>query len=292
MMCGASVVLDRGGILNRWKQRFSPSIVFRTVPFEFEPIRTMASLLLTGDPAVVSSFASGIAGDHTLYCWLPEGAAEGGARGMTYIESPDALPGPVDAAFILTVRDDGELESALTLLDEVLSGGGVPLFVNTLFLTATEISSFIGGRSPVIGISFVPGLTGPESLLEAAPALQTSEEAAARGLELLGSVFPGAVERVEDRIALVTARIFAMIANEAAFALMEGVADVKDIDTAMKLGTNYPKGPLAWVDEIGADVIAGILHALFEEYGEERYRPCVLLKQYARAGKKFYSEPA
>lgn len=252
----------------------------------------MASLLLTGDSSVLSSFASGVGGDHTLYCWLPEGGGDNLAEGIITVDSPAQLPAPPDAAFILTVRDDGELESALALLDDVFVSGQVPLFVNTLFLTATEVSAFIGGRSPVIGISYVPGLTNVDVALEAAPALQTTEAAAQSALALLNTLFPGTVEPVEDRIALVTARILAMIVNEAAFALMEGVASVQDIDTAMKLGTNYPKGPLAWADAIGPDVVAGILQALFEEYGEERYRPCVLLKQYARAGKTFYAVQA
>jgi 3-hydroxybutyryl-CoA dehydrogenase len=52
----------------------------------------------------------------------------------------------------------------------------------------------------------------------------------------------------------------------------------------MKLGTNYPKGPLAWADEIGLPVIMLVLDGLYREYQQERYRPCVLLKQYVRAG--------
>jgi 3-hydroxybutyryl-CoA dehydrogenase len=82
-----------------------------------------------------------------------------------------------------------------------------------------------------------------------------------------------------------------MIINEAAFALMEGVADAVDIDTAMKLGTNYPEGPLRWADTLGVDLVVNVLQALHDEYQEERYRPSVLLKQYARAGMKFHSPP-
>jgi 3-hydroxybutyryl-CoA dehydrogenase len=69
---------------------------------------------------------------------------------------------------------------------------------------------------------------------------------------------------------------------------MEGVADPADIDTAMKLGTNYPAGPLAWADAIGADRIVAILEALQREYGEERYSPAVLLKQHAHSGRPFH----
>jgi 3-hydroxybutyryl-CoA dehydrogenase len=92
------------------------------------------------------------------------------------------------------------------------------------------------------------------------------------------------VEHVEDRVGLVQMRVLATLINEAAFAVMEGVASPADIDQAMKLGTNYPKGLLEWADEIGIPIILLILDGLYREYQQERYRPCVLLKQYARAG--------
>jgi 3-hydroxybutyryl-CoA dehydrogenase len=72
--------------------------------------------------------------------------------------------------------------------------------------------------------------------------------------------------------------------NEAAYAVGEGVASVRDIDIAMKLGTNYPKGPLKWVDEIGLDVVFNILKSLDASLGDERYRPAPLLRQMVRSG--------
>lgn len=102
-------------------------------------------------------------------------------------------------------------------------------------------------------------------------------------------------ETIQDIVGFVAPRIVAMLANEAAFALMEGVSSAKEIDDAMRLGTNYPKGPLQWADEIGIDVIVALLDALFAEYHQERYRACRLLRQYAdcglvgeRVGKGFY----
>lgn len=76
----------------------------------------------------------------------------------------------------------------------------------------------------------------------------------------------------------ISERIIAMIINEATSALMEGVATPQDIDTAMKLGTNYPNGPLAWGDEIGLDNVLRTLTELHTRYQEERYRPTVLLQ--------------
>ncbi len=82
----------------------------------------------------------------------------------------------------------------------------------------------------------------------------------------------------------ITARILAMIINEAASAVGESVASVRDIDTAMKLGTNYPKGPLRWGDEIGLDLVFAVLSSLRESLGEERYRPAPLLWQMVMSG--------
>jgi 3-hydroxybutyryl-CoA dehydrogenase len=73
--------------------------------------------------------------------------------------------------------------------------------------------------------------------------------------------------------------------NEAATALAEGVASAADIDTAMRLGTNYPYGPLAWGDRMGLDVVLGVMRGLQAEFGEDRYRPCPLLAHYVQANR-------
>jgi len=77
-------------------------------------------------------------------------------------------------------------------------------------------------------------------------------------------------------------RILAMLINEAYDALFMQVASREDIDTAMKFGVNYPKGLLEWADEIGVDNVLTMLTDLFEEYGEDRYRPNPLLKRKVR----------
>lgn len=88
---------------------------------------------------------------------------------------------------------------------------------------------------------------------------------------------------------LIVDRIVAMLINEAADALLLGIGSAAEIDTAMTKGVNYPKGLLAWADEIGLDVVLNRLQSLFEEYGDDRYRPCVLLKRKVAAGEKFLS---
>ncbi|CAN5203974.1 hypothetical protein BH09BAC5_BH09BAC5_14670 [soil metagenome] len=83
-------------------------------------------------------------------------------------------------------------------------------------------------------------------------------------------------------------RVLVMLINEAADSLYLGLASREDIDTAMTKGVNYPKGLLKWADELGVESVYEKLRELFEEYGEERYRPCVLLKKMASSGKTFY----
>ena len=83
-------------------------------------------------------------------------------------------------------------------------------------------------------------------------------------------------------------RIFSMLVNEAADALLFNIAAKEDIDLAMTKGVNYPKGLLIWADEIGLGKILNNLNKLFEDYSEDRYRPSVLLKRMVKNGEKFY----
>jgi 3-hydroxybutyryl-CoA dehydrogenase len=93
-----------------------------------------------------------------------------------------------------------------------------------------------------------------------------------------------AVYVVDDAPGLVVTRTVAMLVNGAADTRNQGVASAADIDTAMRLGTNYPLGPLAWGDRWGPATIVGILDAMQAWYGEDRYRPSALLRRIAAAG--------
>jgi len=83
-------------------------------------------------------------------------------------------------------------------------------------------------------------------------------------------------------------RILSMLINEACDAILMGVATPEDIELAMTKGVNYPQGLLSWCDEIGAEIILDTLKNLQTEYGEDRYRPNVLLKRMVREGKRFF----
>lgn len=93
---------------------------------------------------------------------------------------------------------------------------------------------------------------------------------------------------VEDRVGMVTPRIVFMIINEACYTLQEGTASMQDIDTSMKLGTNYPFGPFEWADKIGIKHVYETLVALNEDTKDERYKICPLLKTHYLKKETFF----
>jgi 3-hydroxybutyryl-CoA dehydrogenase len=90
--------------------------------------------------------------------------------------------------------------------------------------------------------------------------------------------------RVKDTAGLIFPRILSLIINEAARALDEGVATAEEIDIAMRLGVNYPQGPLRWADQIGLDEVLAVLEGLQQETGDDRYRPAPLLRKLVATG--------
>lgn len=153
---------------------------------------------------------------------------------------------------------------------------------STVVCTATSVNALLPLASQVVGAPLIPGYT-KVSTIEIAPSLRTRDVTHARAKKIFEEM-GFATEFVEDRVALVFPRMISMLINEAAFAVLENVAKPADIDTAMKLGVNYPQGLLEWADTIGIDIVVSILDALYFEYREPRYRCCTLLRQYVRAG--------
>jgi len=147
--------------------------------------------------------------------------------------------------------------------------------------SATEAASWAKYPDRVVGISPVFG-----GVIELAPALQTAPETLDRADSFLRALSLDPV-RVADGPGLVRLRVLCCLANEAASAVAEGVASPADIDTAMKLGVNYPRGPLEWADALGPDVVLAVMRGLQAEYGEDRYRPAPLLIRKVQAGQKF-----
>lgn len=100
-----------------------------------------------------------------------------------------------------------------------------------------------------------------------------------------------AISHMDDTPGLIVMRTVAMLANEAADAVQQGVCTAEDCDLAMRLGVNYPRGPLAWADEIGAAHIVTVLENMTALYGEDRYRTSPLLRRKALTGSTFHSHP-
>jgi 3-hydroxybutyryl-CoA dehydrogenase len=87
---------------------------------------------------------------------------------------------------------------------------------------------------------------------------------------------------VQESPGMISPRIWSCLANEAAFAVGEGVAEPAEVNIAMKLGVNYPIGPLAWADQLGYEKVVAVLDHMAQEYGEERYRVAPWLRRKAR----------
>lgn len=142
--------------------------------------------------------------------------------------------------------------------------------------SVSEVSAWLS--RPVVGWAMLPPLEKAK-VVEVVALTQLAQD-------FFTSLGKEPVE-IKDTLGGVLPRVVVNLINGAAFAVREGVASPLDIDQAMKLGTNYPHGPLEWADAIGLPQVLGIMTALAEVHGE-RYRPAPLLRQLAQSGRGFY----
>jgi 3-hydroxybutyryl-CoA dehydrogenase len=157
------------------------------------------------------------------------------------------------------------------------------LATNTSSISITEIAGHTRRPGQVIGMHFMNPVPVMK-LVEIIRGLATSEETTRTVVETsekLGKT----VAEANDYPGFVANRILMPMINEAVFCLMEGVAEREAIDTVMKLGMNHPMGPLALADLIGLDTCLAILEVLHAGLGDDKYRPCPLLRKYVAAGK-------
>ena len=166
-------------------------------------------------------------------------------------------------------------------LDRLTPGDAI-LASNTSSISITAIAARTSRPGQVVGMHFMNPVPVMK-LVEVIRGLRTDDATVEAVMELSAALGKTPVE-VRDFPGFVSNRVLAPMINEAVFALMEGVAEAEAIDTVMKLGMNHPMGPLALADLIGLDTCLNILEVLHGELGDDRYRPCPLLRQYVAAG--------
>ena len=211
-------------------------------------------------------------------------AEKGGADPTEVLERVEPVGEIVSADLMIeAVVENADVKKEIfRRADEKLPEGAI-LASNTSSIPITSLAAATKRPERVIGMHFfnpVPVL----KLVEVIRAVQTSNETASAITELardLGKV----PAQANDSPGFVSNRILMPFINEAAYALLEGVAEPEAIDTIAKLGFAHPLGPLALADLIGLDTCVAIMDVLHEGLGNPKYAPCPLLRRYVAAGR-------
>jgi 3-hydroxybutyryl-CoA dehydrogenase len=189
---------------------------------------------------------------------------------------------PADLLIEAVIEDADVKRDVFRRADEVFPPEAI-LASNTSSIPITSLAAVTSRPARVIGMHFfnpVPVL----KLVEVVRGLETSDETAAAIVALAEDLGKTAAE-ARDLPGFVSNRILMPFINEAAYALLEGVAGPEAIDTIAKLGFAHPMGPLALADLIGLDTCVAIMEVLHEGLGHPKYAPCPLLRQYVQAGR-------
>jgi 3-hydroxybutyryl-CoA dehydrogenase len=202
---------------------------------------------------------------------------------VTYTERWDDIVGA--DWFVEAVVENAQVKKDIfTRLAETAKNPDAVLATNTSSISITEIAAAAGERAPkVVGMHFfypVPVM----GLVEVIKGLRTDDAVVERTMRLSETMGKTAL-KANDRAGFVSNRVLMPMINEAFYALMEGVAEPEAIDGIMKLGCNFPMGPLRLADFIGLDTCAHIMDVLAAGLNSERYRPCPLIRQLVTAGR-------
>lgn len=210
--------------------------------------------------------------------------AEAKNAALARIETSGALAAIAGAELVIEAATENR-ELKFQLFDEIdeKASPGAILATNTSSISITELAARTGRPEQVIGMHFMNPVPVMK-LVEVIRGLATSD-ATTKTVTDIAESLGKTVAEARDYPGFVSNRILLPMINEAVFCLMEGVADRDSIDTVMKLGMNHPLGPLALADLIGLDTCLAILEVLHEGLGDDKYRPCPLLRKYVAAGR-------
>jgi 3-hydroxybutyryl-CoA dehydrogenase len=223
-------------------------------------------------------------GLETMRKSLEKLAQKGGAdpgETMARVSAADDIVA-ADLMIEAITEDAAAKEDVFRRADEALPAEAV-LASNTSSIPITSLAAVTRRPERVVGMHFfnpVPVL----KLVEVIRAVQTSDATAQAIVELARDLGKEPAE-ARDFPGFVSNRILMPFINEAAYALMEGVAEPEAIDTIAKLGFAHPMGPLALADLIGLDTCVAIMEVLHSGLGNPKYAPCPLLRQYVQAGR-------
>lgn len=210
---------------------------------------------------------------------LALGRAEG--LEMTPLSDPASVPSATN--YVIDTESGAEdIKRPLLQRLDAAAAASTVILSTCLRFTATQMASWIIKPDRLVGFAtFYP--LKDRKLIELTAGLRTAEPAMSLAEQLLQSLGKATV-RVKDAPGLIFPRILSLIINEAARSFEEGVANAAEIDVAMRLGVNYPQGPLKWADQIGLDEVLAVLEGLQSESGDDRYRPATLLKKFVISG--------